>query len=366
KRRMPYSLGNDPLEKQDPPATPSADSFEELSRDINVVYSNLLPSNTVLQNRIKFTQKIQKILASKWPQIDLIVKPFGSSENLLSTSDSDVDLCIITSHKEIEDICELCRTLNDAGMERIICISRAKVPIAKFWDPEFNVACDINFNNTMALQNTYMIKTYVQTDPRVRILALVIKHWTKLRALNDAAFGATLSSYTWLCLIIGFLQLRTPPLIPSLHKIAANNAKVSTNLKSIPKKHPELWHTCVKDACSEFCDDLAYLQPIARRNKQSLGELLYQFFEFYGYKFPYGSMCISVRTGKMISKSNKGWHLMQNNSFCVEEPFNISRNIGNTADEISVKGLQLEFRRACQILSASGDLSQVLEPYEFP
>jgi len=72
------------------------------------------------------------------------------------------------------------------GMERVICVSTAKVPIVKIWDPELRLACDMNVNNTLALENTRMIKTYVQIDPRVRPLAMIIKHWTKRRIVNDA------------------------------------------------------------------------------------------------------------------------------------------------------------------------------------
>lgn len=71
-------------------------------------------------------------------------------------------------------------------MERVICVASAKVPIIKIWDPEYELACDINVNNTLALENTRMIKTYVQIDDRVRPLAMIIKHWTKQRILNDA------------------------------------------------------------------------------------------------------------------------------------------------------------------------------------
>lgn len=72
------------------------------------------------------------------------------------------------------------------GMEKVICVSTAKVPIVKIWDPELGLACDMNVNNTLALENTRMIKTYVQIDPRVRPLAMIIKHWTKRRIVNDA------------------------------------------------------------------------------------------------------------------------------------------------------------------------------------
>lgn len=81
-------------------------------------------------------------------------------------------------------------------MERVICVSTAKVPIVKIWDPELELACDMNVNNTLALENTRMIKTYVQLDSRVRPLAMIIKHWTKRRIVNDAGkyFRASLKS----------------------------------------------------------------------------------------------------------------------------------------------------------------------------
>lgn len=72
------------------------------------------------------------------------------------------------------------------GMERVVCISHAKVPIVKIWDPELRLACDMNVNNTMALENTRMVRTYVEIDERVRPLAMIIKNWTKRRILNDA------------------------------------------------------------------------------------------------------------------------------------------------------------------------------------
>lgn len=84
-------------------------------------------------------------------------------------------------------------TDTSGGMANVICVSTAKVPIVKIFDPELGLACDMNVNNTLALENTRMIKTYVEIDPRVRPLAMIIKHWTKSRVVNDA--GKKLSSY---------------------------------------------------------------------------------------------------------------------------------------------------------------------------
>ena len=108
-------------------------------------------------------------------------------------------------------------------MQKIYTISKAKVPICKFYDPELfvffhlldyqkidsliesgknsHLSCDINVNNTMALRNTRLIRTYVDIDPRVRPLVMIIKYWAKRRALNDAAKGGTLSSYCWVMMV---------------------------------------------------------------------------------------------------------------------------------------------------------------------
>lgn len=72
------------------------------------------------------------------------------------------------------------------GMQKVVCVRSAKVPIVKIWDPELELACDMNVNNTLALENTRMIKTYVQIDERVRPLAMIVKYWTRRRIINDA------------------------------------------------------------------------------------------------------------------------------------------------------------------------------------
>lgn len=232
-------------------------------------------------------------------------------------------------------------------MERVVCVSHAKVPIVKIWDPELRLACDMNVNNTLALENTRMIRTYVEVDERVRPLAMTVKHWTKRRILNDAALGGTLSSYTWICLIISFLQTRSPPILPSLQARPHEKRVTEDGL-----------------VCS-FDDDIKTLSQFGRHNKQSVGELLFQFFRYYGHELDYETNVISVREGTLTNKVAKGWHLLMNNRLCVEEPFNTVRNLGNTADDTSFRGLHLELRRAFKSV-AKGDLEEACEQFEYP
>ncbi|GJN69460.1 PAP/25A associated domain-containingfamily [Purpureocillium lilacinum] len=349
RRRIPYSVGNDRLEKLDLRTVKSKLSEEEerkLATDMREIYDRLLPTDAVEENRRRLVKKLEKIFNDEWPGHDIRVHLFGSSGNLLCSDDSDVDICITTAWRELEAVCKIADLLARRGMEKVVCISAAKVPIVKIWDPELGLACDMNVNNTLALENTRMVRTYVEADPRVRQLAMILKYWTRRRVVNDAAFGGTLSSYTWICLIIAFLQLREPPVLPALHQLPYK----------IPKSDGSV---------SEFADNLKKIRGFGNKNKSTVPELLFQFFRFYAHEFDYDKHALSVRQGKLITKVEKKWNYQVNNSLCVEEPFNVSRNLGNTADEYSFRGLHQELRRAFDLISEA-KLAEACEQYVFP
>ncbi|KAL1974532.1 hypothetical protein VTN31DRAFT_4736 [Thermomyces dupontii] len=349
RRRMPYSLGGDmlPEEKVGLKERLNPEEEEALSADMRELYDRLLPSAESDDRRRQLVQKLDKLLNEQFPGSDIKVHVFGSSGNKLCSSDSDVDICITTPRKELENVCLLAEVLANHGMERVVCVSHAKVPIVKIWDPQLKLACDMNVNNTLALENTRMVRTYVEIDERVRPLAMIVKYWTKRRVLNDAALGGTLSSYTWICLIINFLQTRDPPILPSLQR---RSTKKNTTIDGVQVS---------------FDDNISALAGFGKANKQSLGDLLFQFFRYYGHEVDYEKYVISVREGKLISKEGKGWHLLQNNRLCVEEPFNTTRNLGNTADDTSFKGLHMELRRAFKAISEA-NLEKCCEQYVFP
>ncbi|EER36615.1 PAP/25A associated domain family [Histoplasma capsulatum H143] len=285
RRRIPYSLGSELLPKELGPLKDQLDSADEkkLSGDMRELYDRLLPSEESESRRLKFVDKLENLLNKQWPGNNIRVHVFGSSGNKLCSSDSDVDICITTTYKELEKVCILADFLAKSGMERVVCVSHARVPIVKIWDPELRLACDMNVNNTLALENTRMIRTYVEIDERVRQLAMIVKYWTKRRILNDAALGGTLSSYTWICLIINFLQTRNPPILPSLQERRAKQ----------PKK--------ADDPGSSFDDDMEKLAGFGQENKSSLGELLFQFFRYYGHEVDYETKVMSTSAVSSMS-----------------------------------------------------------------
>ncbi len=195
RRRVPYSLGPDKLAPE--PAKSRKELSEEqelvLSKMIHELYERLLPTPESEERRTKLVQKLETILHDRWPSSSIKVNVFGSTGNNLGTSDSDVDVCITTDSAEMSRVCSIADLLAKNGMQRVVCVSSAKVPIVKLWDPELQVACDLNVNNPIALENTTMIRNYVAIDPRVRPLAMIIKYWAKRRILNDAGMIAIMS-----------------------------------------------------------------------------------------------------------------------------------------------------------------------------
>lgn len=162
------------------------------------------------------------------------------------------------------------------------------------------------------------------------------------------ALGGTLSSYTWICLIINFLQTRSPPIVPNLQQQSLGEKGASGDLPS-----------------TKFEDNLEKIAGFGDANKTTLGGLLFDFFRYYGHEIDYEKHVMSVREGRLLSKEDKGWHLLQNNRLCVEEPFSTTRNLGNTADDSSFRGLHQEIRRAFKAI-IEGNLDECCEQYEYP
>lgn len=97
RRRIPYSVGNDRLEKLDLRTVKSKLTEEEerkLATDMREVFDRLLPTDSVEENRKKLVLKLETIFNDEWPGHDIKVHLFGSSGNLLCSDDSDGSLIL--------------------------------------------------------------------------------------------------------------------------------------------------------------------------------------------------------------------------------------------------------------------------------
>lgn len=143
-------------------------------------------------------------------------------------------------------------------------------------------------------------------------------------------------------MILNFLQMRQPPILPTLHDQTGEK--------------PPIW----------FNDDLSSLRGFGKANNESVAGLLYAFFRHFAVEFDYSHHVMSLRYGKYLDKHSKGWDFGRNyRMLCIEEPFDTSRNLGNSVDDISVFGLRKEFQRGVAILYEQFNLTLLCESYKY-
>lgn len=70
------------------------------------------------------------------------------------------------------------------------------------------------------MENTRLLKTYTQIDPRVSELGYMIKYLVKVCDIGDAKSG-TLSSYAYILMLIHFLQQIDPSVLPVLQQVSS-------------------------------------------------------------------------------------------------------------------------------------------------
>lgn len=233
---------------------------------------------------------------------------FGSCENGFWMNGSDVDACLVirrcTQRQSWLTKLRLVQSLvvrDRFGTAELV--GGARVPIAKLRDREGGELCDVSVNNVAALENSRFVKCLAQVDPRVPCLGRFIKHWASQRCINNRSEG-TLSTYTLILKLFFFLQTRDPPVLPRVADILAAEvapdagagpaAAGAEGLSEFTRKAvnalapgPEMDETSGELRPPPF---LANAQAIheagrfldARRNEESLGQLLHGFFQFWG------------------------------------------------------------------------------------
>ena len=152
------------------------DALAKLNNDVNEMLHKQLEHNKRDKSREKLFVFLKQILEYRFPGSKL--DKFGSSVTGLSLAQGDIDLCLqipgTVPHKVFNKIGKLLRAHDFID---IIVIPHAKVPIVKCRDAKTGIPLDISVNNTLALQNTQLLKTYSMQDPRVSQTILAIKYW---------------------------------------------------------------------------------------------------------------------------------------------------------------------------------------------
>ncbi|CAN6305470.1 unnamed protein product [Urochloa humidicola] len=317
--------------------------IEQMTESL-VIDGNVEAKGVVLQKAITRSKEeiakqkqlltsLSRIINKEWPNSKLYL--YGSCANSFGFSNSDIDLCLSIDDMEmskVDIILKLADILQAGNLQNIQPLTRARVPIVKLMDPETGLSCDICVNNLLAVVNTKLLRDYAKIDRRLRQLAFIVKHWAKSRRVNETYQG-TLSSYAYVIMCIHLLQLRR--ILPCLQEMEAT-----------------YFVTVDENNCAYF-DQVDKLNNYGAHSRDTISRLLWAFFHYWAYEHDYTRDVISIRTGRIISKERKDWTRRVGNDrhlICIEDPFEISHDLGRVVDKFTIKILREEFERAANIL----------------
>ena len=334
---------------------------EQLSKDILELTSEQEISKKLSERKDGIIKHLKRRFDSKFRGSKLTT--FGSSESGLGLKNGDVDLCLeFNGEKPKKVLNKIARMLRDDGMEDVTLISHAKVPIVKFVDQRSKIPIDISINNSLAIYNTKLLRSYNDCDSRVRPFILAIKHWALHRGICNAAYG-TFSSYAWTLIALQSLQTANPPVVPNIQQDGKRSMKIieGTEYDLTMSEEPK--------------------KLIKESNSQSVGELLSNFFESFALSWPWDENVLSIRSGENISRSSKNWKQQKpsiieavidensvrlgKHSLPVEDPFDTMHDLSRVLRPEGAMDIREEFLRAFKILSEGGDWKKLTET-KFP
>ncbi|KAI9006397.1 hypothetical protein DFJ74DRAFT_712446 [Hyaloraphidium curvatum] len=380
----------------------------ECSREIYWEVSKKLPGYADLRVRQVVIDKIQKQINLHWGD-GIRVFAFGSTSNGLGTRDDDLDLCIVTEKHGVDSqgpwlsMYALANILRRCGFAEVLPIAHARIPIVKIKFVSYDgieVAADINVNNSIALYNTRLLRTYCLLDPRVRPFLMAIKKWSKCRRVNNPS-GGWLSSYSFVLMGLTFLVMRG--VVPCLQQVTDRPRQFCTTVlpgstktprtkrpgsKPMPQPRPEATTvdvtfrdllefsptpvvlpagkgpTYAPPAMTQQLVPLeAELSMVAYKseNEETLTALLHGFFDTYS-RFNRRKLAVSLRDGAFIERSRDRF---RGDAWVTEDPF-IEHNTTRNVNDMSCITLMAEFRRAADEMAARKPFSKVCEVWQEP
>ncbi|PSS24195.1 UTP:RNA uridylyltransferase [Actinidia chinensis var. chinensis] len=313
------------------------------------IYDSLIPPEEEKGKQKQLLTLLEKLVSKEWPEARLFL--YGSCANSFGVSKSDIDVCLATEDPDVNKsdvLLKLADILQSDNLQNVQALTRARVPIVKLMDPVTGISCDICINNVLAVVNTRLLRDYANIDVRLRQLAFIVKHWAKSRGVNETYQG-TLSSYAYVLMCIHFLQQRKPAILPCLQGMERTYVVKVDNIE-----------------CAYF-DQVEKLSGFGSRNRESIAQLVWAFFNYWAYCHDYTNDVISVRTGSILSKRVKDWTRRIGNDrhlICIEDPFETSHDLGRVVDKYSIKVLREEFERAAEIMQHDPNpCVKLFEPY---
>ncbi|XP_074622924.1 poly(A) RNA polymerase, mitochondrial-like isoform X1 [Acropora palmata] len=274
-------------------------SVYKIDEQINLLMEEFCLTEEDVKLRGLVCQLLKEVFLEVYSSASVV--PFGSTVSGAGWKGSDLDICLLTDDPSDAvdlDFSVVIDTLRSfaPGCVNIIPVLSAKCPLIKFKHQPSDLACDLSINNRLGVANSELLRCYMSLDPRIPQLIFIVKAWAKAKGLS---VYRQLSNYALTVLVLYFLQIQVPPVIPSLQQGFSAWIKKETD---------EHYASCIYlepqpiDSwdCS-FFKDFSRLMPSI--NAKSVGQLLEEFFLFFSTEFDSSKFVVSIRTGRTTTIS---------------------------------------------------------------
>ena len=272
------------------------------------------------------------------------VREFGSCSNGLWTSASDADLTLIVPRcnnkmkivSRLKATRDFVRKTAPFSIKSMDIVENARIPVLKLrLQNEGFSELDVSINNVSGIENSMLVKQWAIFNPAFVPLAFAVKHWAKLRGINDRAKG-TLSTYTLLLQLVFVMQQRG--LLPRFNEFS----------------HPAILE-------QPFEELNGYLRPLPfdqslpfQRREEETGSVLAAFFETFGAQaMADGSEIVD---GQIVSAPTQTGALVMRCPLTGKDV--------NILSGSAWKSIHTEFSRAHRAIESGSDFDSLISPKE--
>ncbi|ORY61408.1 uncharacterized protein BCR38DRAFT_347391 [Pseudomassariella vexata] len=215
--------------------------------------------------RQEMVDNLNALVKRKWS--DATVLAFGSfmSDLYLPTADMDLVICsrrflnggkpVFATKNHIFALRSFLQGFKVAWENQFECITGAKVPLLKYCDLGTGLKVDISFENTDGVRAIQTFLKWKEMYPAMPILVSVIKHFLCMRGMNEPVNGG-IGGFSVICLVVNLL----------------NQLPEVQSRTMVPEHH--------------------------------LGQILLQFFHYYGKEFRYETVAIRMEPPGQVNKND--------------------------------------------------------------
>ncbi|KAI8929671.1 hypothetical protein BC831DRAFT_258400 [Entophlyctis helioformis] len=301
----------------------TSEYFDCLTREAQRLCIELVPSQEMFQLQRTVFLMLQDAVRLVFS--DAVLDCAGAIVSGFSQPGAELDFCLVLPSISgsvaacgAQYIERLGNALKNAGIKEIKVLTRARVPICKLRDPMTGIPCDIGIQSSLWTHITRLLRTYACIDSRVQELSIVSESWAVVRVPNEP------------CQLTRAIESATGPrtvgstsrplahcratAIPSCSSTCCSCeacCRVSSRL-SIQTRRPcwdrrrPSWPTATSTCTFMTTCRCCRVSGWETTPKQWASCWL-RSFKYYACEFPYVHGVVSIRTGSVLSKDDKGW-----------------------------------------------------------